>query len=177
MALREGSEKTTMDRLQQVRESYVVALASTVENCRWLATLVLAEMAGIAAYRSNVIKKETLGPGFAIVIIILGVSLATFVLSVLLARFERNGFEKLLGGVIVRMVELARTLTKDEKKAPADSAQELFAKTEEAIQHLPSPLGKAGGLELVGVSLLGIGSCLAALALFFGEISALFWKT
>src|SRR5260370_37766107 len=112
MAIREGSEKATTDRLQQVRESYISVLTSTVENCRWLVTLVVAEMAGIVAYRSNVVKKETLGPVFAVVIIVLGLSLAAVVSSVLSARFERKNFESRCGGGIARMLDTGKRLRK-----------------------------------------------------------------
>src|SRR5260370_20802376 len=114
MAIREGSEKATTDRLQQVRESYISVLTSTVENCRWLVTLVVAEMAGIVAYRSNVVKKEPLGPVFAVVIIVLGLSLAAFVLRVLSARFERKNFEGRSAGGLARMSETGRSILKDE---------------------------------------------------------------
>jgi hypothetical protein len=77
MALAQGSEAATSQRLQQVRDSHASDLTATVENCRWRVTLVLAEIAGIAAYRSNVIKKEMLGPAFAVIIIVLALSLGS----------------------------------------------------------------------------------------------------
>jgi hypothetical protein len=58
-----------------------------------------------------------------------------------------------------------KSLNKDESKAPIANTEELLTQTV-----------AAGWSELVGVALLGIGSCLAVLGVFIGEISALFGK-
>lgn len=76
-------------RMAHIQEIFTIELSSVNDNIRWLATLALAEIAGIAAYRELSGQKQ-LSLSFAIVVITLAMAVVAFVFASVFGRHERR---------------------------------------------------------------------------------------
>ncbi|TMQ66693.1 MAG: hypothetical protein E6K79_01915 [Candidatus Eisenbacteria bacterium] len=171
MALTPDAGPSTNKRLEQTLESYERDLIAIVENVRWLTTLVLAEMAGIAVYRTRSSNLE-LGLGYAALIVILGLALAAFVVAVIRSRYERGTFAKRFHCAVVGIAARSSELLADNDIAPAAGTVKLVEMRENAIKHLPSSFDVSAVLEFSGLALLALASVLAAFMVFFSEVAA-----
>lgn len=168
MAIPPQLSEETLRRVGATRESAATDLGAIIENARWLATLVMAEIAGIAAYR-KLVDERTLSVSFALVVCVLALSLAALIATVITARQERSAVSDRLQGVVVRMYEISS----DNAIAPAPGGQTVEQLREKTISSLPSALRWPVRLEATGLILLGLASILAAFILFLTEFTAL----
>ena len=156
-------------RIAHAQEIYTLELSSVSENIRWLATLALAEIAGLAAYR-QLTGQHRLSLSFAVVVIALALAVVAFVMASVVARYERRRLIACLHEISSLML---RTET-DGSVAPDDGAKDVQQFRENRIESLPKVLRLSSRFECFGLILLGVASVLAAIALFLSELIAIF---
>ncbi len=157
------------ERLDSVASVYSKDLAAIVENARWLVTLVLAEVAAIAGYR-KLMGSDTLSIPFAIVILVLALSLLAFVISVIVARFRARNIHLLVAGCGTELFDKVNDPTVSDHQMSVDAP-----KIERAtLLKLPTQMCAPTVLEMIDLSLMVFASVFAAVVVFLREFIALF---
>jgi hypothetical protein len=160
----------TNTRSAFVRSLVSDELSSIVENARWVTTLTLAEIAGIATYREKFSQEHSLSIPFAIAVLILATAVAALAAAVWFARNER----RVLSNRLHEVEALTRSTSKDESVSITIGNQQVTTFREAALEGLQASLRESRTLELFGIALFAIGSVLAGICLFGGEFAALF---
>jgi hypothetical protein len=152
---------------------YTGELEAIVSNIRWLTTLVLAEIAGLAGYR-ELRGEKTLSIGFAFVILILSISLFIFLVTVIMARYELRKSGVALEQGLSGVNREDQRCSNDDNIAPRE-ARERISPVVDGLIHQFISLTKLPKLtELLGILFFVLGSLIAAIATFFSELLALF---
>jgi hypothetical protein len=166
---KDGIASSILNRLSHLLNTYCNYLNSSVENARWLVTLVLAEMAGLAGYR-HLIGATTLSVPFMIVLAILAMSLVLFAACVWVARETNYWLQIAMHDVQKEILRLAHDsgISQNEMQEKG-TGQEATAGTK--FLHL---LWGCRILEFLGILTLVFGSLAAFFAVFTQELFKLF---
>jgi hypothetical protein len=157
----------SFERLNELRIAIEKHLGSIVENVRWLATLVRAEMGGLAAYQKLVGPDANRLTLFVTAIIfILSIVLVLFVFISLKARAAHDG----IGEIVDRFRNEARDIVRDINKTPRDAVLAIQNTESEASAALSAVVGPPGQIEKFGLAIFGVISFVIGVFVLSSEI-------
>lgn len=164
MSTSNGKIDLVISQLSETQKIYFDELNHLVENARWLTTLVMAEIAGIAAYQKLIAVKGLSFP-FVLVIVLLALTILCFMLAVIYSRHCKRS----IGNLIRDNIEAARGIDKD-GNIPINTGDPMVSKISEETIHAVSGYPEISRyLEMVGVGLFILSSMTATIILFFKE--------
>jgi hypothetical protein len=168
MSLTPGMLNDTTARLNKFQEIAADQSEDIVTNVRWLATLVLAEVAGLAKYREQ-LGQHTLSVPFALVIIGLCLALVCFVGTIIIVRQDRTSLGVEAQKSFAKIADIANDPT-----VPFSVGDPKVLGIVEAWWKIAQEKRLPQKWEMVGIGIFGAASVLAAVVIFLGEIIALF---
>jgi hypothetical protein len=156
-------------RLNESSKILYQELDEIVINTRWLTSIVLAEIGGLAAYR-HMEGKTSLSLPLSIVVFILSIALMFFILSALTSRIEKRSIGKL---IIDRIKEMNDILS-DKNETDNNKDKLLPIISDQILNDISKRLKRSRNYEIVGLFFFLISSIFAAVYLFVNEIVLLF---
>lgn len=169
MGTTSGKVNSVIHNLGELKKICFEELSHLVENCRWLTTLVIAEIAGIAAYR-DLLKANSLSLLFAIIVLILAITISSFMVSILLSRNAKKNISTLINEALNEI-----TIIDNNPKTSSYEGDLMVDNIQISLEIKISKQPKASRLlEMIGIVLFILGSILSILILFFSEILKLF---
>jgi uncharacterized protein YacL len=169
MGTNAGKMDSLFSQINETRKTYFEELDHIVDNGRWLSSLVLAEIAGIAAYR-GLIKKESLSVPFAFIVVFLALTILFFMVS---ALFARNSKLKITA-LIQPTLDDANVIDKNGKIADDDGdilINEISTHLNKKISDTPY---WTRIFETIGIVLFILTSFLTTVFVFLSEIQKIF---
>lgn len=136
------------------------------EDVRWFATLAVAGMAALAGYR-ELEGQNSLSAGFALIVVLLCLSLLFFLASVLSSQLKRRG----VTNELISFTSLIQDLDADRQKLPDVGLKEARDAVEPLRKRVLQAARGPRSFELWGVGLLIVAVALAAPLVLFTEIS------
>ncbi|WP_114748925.1 hypothetical protein [Pleomorphovibrio marinus] len=152
-----------------LKQTYHEELDHIVENNRWLTTLVLAEIWGIAAYR-NFLGEASLSIFAAIIIVILSLTISCFMISILSSRYARSKVSTIITDNVFNLKKHFDDSKISLDKALSDATSVRLATFEQVSKEPKSSRVWEG----IGIGLFIIGSLLAIFNVFILELMKLF---
>ena len=157
-------------RIQSRFEIESKYLDGIVDNARWLSTLVLAEMAGLAWY-VKLGNGQRLSIPLALVILLLSASLALFVLAVISARGRRRRAATISASYDKTLLAKIQEENDDPDLRTAAGERTAISFTEEALTTELSPAsGIAFDPEVWGIAVFGLATMLAGYYVLSSEV-------
>jgi hypothetical protein len=169
MATSKGKLESLMKQVTENKKIHFDELDHLVENCRWLTTLVLAEIAGLAAYR-ELLKEENLSISFAIIVMILAVSIFSFMISVIFSR----QIKKNLSIFVINSLNESEKIEMDGEIPPNEGDRKVDGIAIIINKEISSKPRYPRSFELAGIISFLVGSILTAIVLFITEIGKIF---
>ncbi len=123
-----------IDQVTGVKKIYFDELDHLVENSRWLTTLVLAEIGGIAAYR-KLLDAKSLSILFALIILILAMTIVCFMVCVLLSR----GAKKEISTLVKNNIEFVKDIEGNGDITPNEGDKQVTQISIVACKHIATP--------------------------------------
>ncbi len=169
MGTTSGKVDSLIDNLTELKKIYFEELTHLVENSRWLTTLVLAEIAGIAAYR-DLSQKDSLSIFFAVAVFILALTITGFMISVFLSRIAKKNISTLIN----QALNGVNAIDKNPQISQFDGDLEVDKIRYRLENNVPKEPKGARTSELIAIILFILGSLLSVVILFLSEILKLF---
>lgn len=169
MATNSGKMTLFSNEVTETRKIYFEELDHIIDNGRWLTSLAIGEIAGIAAYR-ELLKKESLSVSFAFIVILLAVSVLSFMVSALFARKAKQSIADTVRSAITK----ANEIDTNGRIAPYDgdiSVNSINTQLNTDISQAPA---LSRSFESAGLVILIGTSVFTTIILFLSEISKLF---
>jgi len=152
-------------------EAYTDELESMIVNMRWIATLILAEIAGLSGYR-RLLGRQELSLSIAFVVALLGVCLFVLVLGVIKTRHFKRHIRTILPWVIDRCTEI---LKRDDLSANELRSQVALLQRDQLIE-IQELCAIPRKFETVGLYLFGLTSVVAGFLIGLTEFKEFFAK-
>ncbi|OJX33376.1 MAG: hypothetical protein BGO86_04570 [Chryseobacterium sp. 36-9] len=168
MATSKEKVESSLNQLMEIKKNCFVELDHIVENCRWLTTLVLAEIGGIATYR-KLMEKTNLSL-FSLNILLLGMTILFFMVSVITSRWSKKKISDLIQKYLPKIQEIDH----NNNISPNDGDKEvmdIILYVDKEVLIIPQYTKIFESLGVVGFIL---SSILAMIGLFYFEIIYLF---
>ncbi len=164
MAASNKKVESFLNQVNELRNLYFLELDNIVINSRWLVTLVLAEISGIAYYR-KLINAESLSIPFSIIIIFLIMTICVFMISILASRIAK----KKISLIVNRKINHMREISCDGDIAP-NAGDEKITDNESSLRDTISKIPSlTRSFEYTGITLFIFSSISTILVLFFNE--------
>lgn len=164
MATSSGKFDFFVNLITDTKRIHYDELDHLVENSRWLTTLVIAEIGGIAAYR-KLIEAKSLSFPFALILLLLALTIVCFMFSVIFSRKAKRNISHFVNGQIGE----ARKIDNDGTIAPVQGDFQLNQLSTDSVQKVSNYPEDTKLLELIGIVLFILSSICTTLVLFFNE--------
>lgn len=158
MTFLQGEVKITLSELESI-----------IANARWLTTLVLAEIGGLAAYR-DLGDKKSLSLFVVIIILILSFSLLFFLITIITSRNIKKSVEHLRMDFSGKM----RKILNDDELNAKMMLERSVTILEEAVSALENKTNTVLLFEKLAIIMLIAASVLSAIYLFSSELATFF---
>lgn len=155
----------SISRLNRLTGTYADDLEAIISNIRWISTLILAEMAGLAGYR-QLTEEGGLSVPFALVVVMLAASLVCLVWAAIVARNERRNLSLKLH----RFISDCNSIARNTGIAQDMQIAQIQDQEDGVYAAISDPSESSKFLEAVGLSLFAFASVVAGLFVLIGEI-------
>lgn len=169
MAISEEKKKSFDRKINDLRALSNDELEKIVENCRWLTTLSLAEIGGIASYR-ELIEAKSLSIPFSIMIIFIAIAIVFFMVAIIMSRKSNSALSK----AVSHSWEKLREHEGNARIAPIDGdimVERVFVSSE---SEMTAYMDTTNQMEVVGLILFAVGSVGTAVVILATEGFLLF---
>lgn len=164
MAASSGKFDFFTNLISDTKKIHYDELDHLVENSRWLTTLVIAEIGGIAAYR-KLLDAKSLSLPFSLIILLLALTIVCFMISVILSRKAKQSIAHYTN----RQINVARQIDSDGTIAPVQGDSDLNALSIESLKNVSNYPESTRLFEAIGIVLFILCSVCTVLVLFFNE--------
>jgi hypothetical protein len=169
MATSSGKIEKFIDQVTETKKIYFDELDHLVENSRWLTTLVLAEIGGIAAYR-KLIDAKSLSIPFTLIILLLALTIICFMVCILVSRKAKIKISKRIAFDMDEINEI----NNDGSVAPINGDKQID-ELSMALNHVISLEPEdTRSFETGGIILFILSTIATTLVLFFSESLSFF---
>ncbi len=164
MATSSGKFDFFTNLITDTKKIHYEELDHLVENSRWLTTLVIAEIGGIAAYR-KLLDTKSLSLPFSLIILLLALTIVCFMVSVILSRKAKRNIAHFTN----QQISKARQIESDGAIAPIQGDLQLSNLTTDSVEKISTYPDHTKFFESIGVVLFILCSICTTLVLFFNE--------
>jgi hypothetical protein len=169
MATSNGKIETYINQVTETKKIYFDELDHLVENGRWLTTLVLAEIGGIAAYR-KLLDAKSLSLPFTLIILLLALTIVCFMVCILVSRKAKINISKRIAATMDEVKEIS-----DDGSIAPNKGDQLIDELSIELNHLISIEPEDTRLfETCGIILFILSTIATTLVLFFSESLSFF---
>lgn len=164
MAANKDTLNRSLDHISQSSKKYINETESIIQNMRWITTLILAEIAGLAAYRELLGKKGLSFP-FAIIVIFLAISLSIFIIGVISARSRIRTISSVSHRTNMKFLNIFN----DSNIAPKQGDVEIINNLNQSLNDISTLNELIKIFEFYGLLVFLFSSLAAAVIIFFAE--------
>jgi hypothetical protein len=164
MATSSGKFDFFTNLITDTKKIHYEELDQLVENSRWLTTLVIAEIGGIAAYR-KLLDTKSLSLPFTLIVLLLALTIVCFMVAVILSRKAKRNIANFTN----HQIRKARQIESDGAIAPIQGDIQLNDLTTDSVEKISTFSDDAKFFESAGIILFILCSLCTTLVLFFNE--------